>query len=529
MEVWEISSGRQQRFAMESTWNAFSFHPTAPRILCPSFENQIVLYDLETGRELKRFSATGSVQHVEFSPDGQFFIAQHRVGGRSRQKGAEWYTSLFNADTGATVSSTLTGWIDGLAWHPEGRLVAFALRSGDVHLHDRKTGQTRVLGRHKSEARTAVFSPDGAFLFTGGEEQEIICWDLRSFQRAFSISLQSPSLQFRADGQQCAVINKTGLLLHSFERAVPYREMRGELGSGVIRGAISADGHWLAVGGTDRLALWDLTRDGPATTVRDLFNPPTPVFSSDSSELLFFWREGITRWRMAPGGEPGVAPEVTSLPIYNPGPLLSVGFSGDNLVFGTTEGVVLVSRANIASGPGERHILGGARGKISPNGLWVAVPKWIPPRQLVCRLNPWQDIMFLEVDADPLAESFTPRSDELAIATYTSVTFLDTNLWKPQRRFTVSLDRNAQIIFMPDGKAFWLVHDARNAALHDTHTFETLARLPPGTIPLAVSADGRHLAVSVDARRVQVWDLEEAGSQLRGLGLSWHKDSPTGL
>ena len=74
---------------------------------------------------------------------------------------------------------------------------------------------------------------------------------------------------------------------------------------------------------------------------------------------------------------------------------------------------------------------------------------------------------------------------------------------------------------MPDGKAFWLVHDARNAALHDTHTFETLARLPPGTIPLAVSADGRHLAVSLNARRMQVWDLVSVRQRLRELGLDW--------
>ena len=49
--------------------------------------------------------------------------------------------------------------------------------------------------------------------------------------------------------------------------------------------------------------------------------------------------------------------------------------------------------------------------------------------------------------------------------------------------------------------------------------------LPVGTLPLAVSADARQLAVSVDMRHLQVWDLEEVDKQLHELGLNWRKDS----
>jgi fructose-1,6-bisphosphatase/inositol monophosphatase family enzyme len=40
-------------------------------------------------------------------------------------------------------------------------------------------------------------------------------------------------------------------------------------------------------------------------------------------------------------------------------------------------------------------------------------------------------------------------------------------------------------------------------------------------LPLAISADGRHLAVSVEAQRVQVWDLAALRLRLRELGLDW--------
>ena len=522
LEIRDVSSGGQRLFVLQTPWDAFSFHPTEPHMLCPSVENWVVLYDLESGQELKRFAAAGNAHHVEYSPDGEVFIVQHRIGGDKHQEGAEWYTSLYDVNTGAKLRSTVTGWIDGLAWHPQSRWIGLAARSGEVHLHDRKTGETQVLGQHKSEARTAVFSPDGEYLFTGGEEQEIICWDLRSMQRAFTIGLQSQWVQFRADGEQCAVITKSGVLLHSFEHSLPCREMRGELGSGVTRGAISSDGRWLAAAGTDRLGLWDLSRDAPGALATNLFNPPTPVFTPDASELLFFWRERIMRWGISEGREADAPPQVSPLAIYNPGvPLHYTGFSGDRLVMGTLKGPVLVPRSAIASGPGERIPIANSRGRVSPNGLWLAFQNQVPPGYQFYGLNPWQESRFAPFEAEVLTEAFTPRCDEVAVATYTSITFLDTNRWEPQRRFPVVLDRNAQITFMPDGKAFWLRRDARRATLHDSRTFEMLLQLPVGMLPLAVSPDSRHLAVSVDARRVQVWDLAEVRKRFGELGVVW--------
>jgi WD40 repeat protein len=521
LEVWDVSSGRRLHFVLETSWDRFSFHPTKPHILCP-VENGIVLYDLEDGDELKRFSAAGTTHHVEFSPDGQVFIVQHRIGGDTHQPGAQWYTSLYEVTTGATLSSVVTGWIDGMAWHPQGRWIALAARTGEVHLHDRKTGETQVVGRHKSEARTAIFSPDGGYLFTGGEEQEIICWDLRSLQRAFTVGLQSQSLQFRADGEQCAVVTRSGVLLHRFERSLPCREMRGDLGGGVNRGVISSDGRWLAAGGTDRLGLWDLERDAPGVVATNLFNPPTPIFTPDASELVFFWREGIMRWGISPGREANAPPQVSPLPIYNPGGLFRhVGFSRDKLVISTLRGPLLVAWAAIESGPGELIPIANSRGTVSPNGLWMAFQNRVPPGYQFYGLDPWLEGRSVRFDTEVLTETFTPRCDELAVATHTGVTFLDTNRWEMQRRFPALLDRNSKIIFMPDGKAFWLVYDARTAALHDSRTFETLLPLPTGILPLAASPDGRHLAVSVEARRVQVWDLAEVRKGFRELGVFW--------
>ena len=511
VEIWDAASGRQVLLLPRTPYGVFSFHPTLPRVLGDSGSDSVSVWNLENGTMMARFPVTGLVHHLEFSPDGKSFLAQHRIE-------RPWFTSLHDAASGAVRKTVLSGWIDGIAWHPRDRSIAFAARNGEVHLHDRTTDTTSVLGRHKNEARTAVFSSDGDFLFTGGEEQEIICWDLRTRQRAFNIGLRGMQMQFQADGPRCAVVTRTGVLLHSFEHSVPHRELTGDLGGSLRHGAFSPDGRWLAVGGLARLGVWDWTREAPAAMAVEAEHA-TPFFSPDGSELFAFWVENHARWRIKPGTGDTSPPDLAPLAAPNAKRVYSGHFVSDALVLGTGDGVLIVPGADIASKAGQLFEIGYTRGQVSANGLWLAARRTTTVQ--VYRLNQWEGARFLKFDSDLQAHAFAPDSSELAVASRTGVVFFDTNRWQPQRSLSAPLDRNTQLIFTPDGRAFWLARDARTAALHDTHTFETLLPLPSGMTPLALSPDGRHLAVSVDTRRVQVWDLAEVRERFRELGVDW--------
>jgi len=50
---------------------------------------------------------------------------------------------------------------------------------------------------------------------------------------------------------------------------------------------------------------------------------------------------------------------------------------------------------------------------------------------------------------------------------------------------------------------------------------EPLLLLPADMVPLAVSPDGNRIAVSVEGRRLQVWDMMELRRQFRELGMDW--------
>jgi hypothetical protein len=99
----------------------------------------------------------------------------------------------------------------------------------------------------------------------------------------------------------------------------------------------------------------------------------------------------------------------------------------------------------------------------------------------------------------------------------TGVEFWSTTSWERTRMLT-NFDR---LLYTPDARALWLAKDPRNAGLYDARTLEPLLLLPTGMLPLALSADGQRVAVSVDAQRLQVWDLAALREQFRQLGLDW--------
>jgi hypothetical protein len=77
------------------------------------------------------------------------------------------------------------------------------------------------------------------------------------------------------------------------------------------------------------------------------------------------------------------------------------------------------------------------------------------------------------------------------------------------------------ILYSSNARTLWLSRDYSTSGLYDASTTEPLLPLPPNTIPLALSPDGRYLAARVNSRHMQVWDLKEARRELAGVGLDW--------
>jgi hypothetical protein len=274
-----------------------------------------------------------------------------------------------------------------------------------------------------------------------------------------------------------------------------------------------------------------------APAVAGLTGHATPFFSPDSSELFAYNIERLARWRLQAGANS--LPRLEMLATPETDRVRSAQFVGQSLVLAANGGVLVfpgtdtsrpafagpepvdsASNAGPSAWPGPEFIrLGSAHASVSADGKWLVATK--SDSLWYYSSDPWSKRGAIPVDSEILDHAFVPGDGELAIATASGLTFVDTRDWKPQRRLPVALDRRARVLFAPDGRTFWLAHDLRTAALYDMRTFAPLLPLAPGVLPLAVSADGRQLLVSLDSRRLQLWDWTILRRELAELGLGW--------
>ena len=518
VEIWDVANDRRISLLSGSSYGPISFHPAQPRILSVRGGDEVTIRDLERDLEVNHFKVGGVPLDLQFSDDGDRFAVVYE-----NKNGGFWSIDVHDTGAGRVQSSLRFDYmVKTFAWHPRGRWIAVPDNLGDVHLADTKTGETRVLGRHKAQAVHAIFSPDGDFLFSGGAENELFCWDLRSMQRAFIIGLQSSRLQFRRDGVECAVLTRTEVQWHAFERSSACREFDATALTRLYHGTFSPDGRWLVVTGRRQMGMWDWTRGTvPALQSGPQF-PSVPFFTPDNSKLFVYWSDGIACWDLIPGIGDGRRVQLGPRPVNKNKTrrLYSAFVCSDDVVLTGAGGVDFLALTNTAGTSRFFSTMTGL-GCVSSDHRYVALRR-TPGRWVrVFRTQDMTSVRRIDTGSDVVNFAFTPRGDQLAIATRTGVEFYDSIAWQRTRSVPMRMDTYANFIFAPDGETVWISNDARSAALYRVRDLKILLPLPVNTLPLAISPDARYLAVSVESRRLQLWDLDEVRKQLRDLGLDW--------
>jgi WD40 repeat protein len=518
LEVWDAGAARGVLLLEDVFIGGLAFHPHRPELLVGLLNGLAVIQNLETGTEVAHFRLPASPNQLAFSPDGNHFAAAYRSS-------SGWVVALYSAGDGSQLGSvSLSDLVASLQWSANGRWVSIADHSGAVQLLDSRTSKLHRLGRHKAQAVLTAFSPDSQYLLSGGWDRELICWDLRRMERAFQINLESSHAQFSLDGRKCAIMNRAGALLFDFESPC-CRELPEDLGGRVTKpAAFSSDGRWLAVPGNERLGVWDLASSGPAALLSEAADSRVGFFNS-GAELMADYRGRTMVWRMAPAAEPMAPPQAEPLAVKQVSMLNSATVVSNSLILTGSRGSALVAQNKLAEGPEAWAPTSRGVSAVSPDGRWLGIFQPFTPWLHLYSLPEFQEITVLTNGANILSFEFSPSNNELAIASPRRVEFWNTATWSRTRELTNSM----ATLFGPDGESCWLTKDYRNAGLYDIQAFELLLPLPQGTLPLALSPDSRWLAASVDARRVQVWDLTELRRQFRALGIGWAESATTGF
>jgi WD40 repeat protein len=390
------------------------------------------------------------------------------------------------------------------------------------------TGIITTLGEHKIKTAVNEFTADGHYLVSGGWDREIICWDLFTFQRAFTYPGRGYWHYWSANGQRCAVVQPDSALhFFTFERP-DRRNLSGNPGHALYGGQFSPDGRWLVVRDDLQFCVWDLTGTAPAMLVPTPAPPKTAVFFSPDSRELFVavpeempQRGHLSRWRLPFGASANAPPQLERLPVESPTGLARAATAANELVMTSAEGVRFVALTNLGSGEGRITKVPTGPCFVSPDARWLAMTYGYSPVVTVYRLPGMEAVARLQTSNLVGSVTFSPTSDEMLVLNRSGAEWFDTATWQCTRRQPGRPVSGSYAFYTPDGKGIWMVTHFRNAALLDRHTLEPLLPLPNDVLPLALSPDGRQLAVSVEGRRVQLWDMAALRRDLATLGLDW--------
>jgi WD40 repeat protein len=217
VRLWDVNSGKElRRFKGEKATdlvNALAWSSDGRHAVWGGGQyqktEQVRLWDVEAWREVRRYEGLESVVScVAFTPDGRFVLAGTLEG----------IVHVWEADTGRRISRyrpPVRG-VRGLAVASDGRLAVYVGGQQEVRLRvwEVSTGRERLLLEEGLSApQSAAFSPDGKTILAGGD-QGLGLWNAASGEllRRIFVPDSLSAVAFLPDGRLAMAGGRNGSL-----------------------------------------------------------------------------------------------------------------------------------------------------------------------------------------------------------------------------------------------------------------------------------------------------------------------------
>ncbi|WP_236791607.1 NB-ARC domain-containing protein [Amycolatopsis sp. GM8] len=223
----------------------------------------IVVWDVEAAKVLRSFKATEFAKTSEEFGDDNSLVGGKAIGFFADR----WKTWDFLPEA-RTGLDPATSSLFGVAVDRNGKWAA-RLESAGLSVYDltEPTRPPRML-HQPTDLSTAVFSPDGSILATGGRDGVIILWNVPGWRPRAQIGAhlsEINALSFSPDGSVLASASDDGTVrLWNPVRADEYNVRHLAVNDTANACVAAQDGSWLAVDNGDSITIHD-----PASGIRE--------------------------------------------------------------------------------------------------------------------------------------------------------------------------------------------------------------------------------------------------------------------
>ncbi|MBF0446669.1 MAG: caspase family protein [Magnetococcales bacterium] len=194
------------------------------------------------GAETQLFNNEGPIHDVAFSPDGQHILAGGKNGAKIWNRSGKGPGRELNSHDGD---------VSAVAWSSDGRTVAVGHKKGPIQLWTADGVKQSRLSLHQQTVNGLSFSPNGVYLASAGEDENLILWSVSQGQLV-------KKFEGHQKGVNGVVFSADGRLLSSASKDQTVRFWQQESGQEMAR-LVSMKSGWAVVAPDGR---FDGTLDG---------------------------------------------------------------------------------------------------------------------------------------------------------------------------------------------------------------------------------------------------------------------------